>query len=250
VDGGKHMGRRKKGYRTKKVTHIEGMVKLVFLAIAVLASFIKLMEHVFNRMYSLFSSFGFKEWSYVFLCLLFLGYLYYLALKREKEMEKVNMQKRQEMKEHYKRQQIEKLNAQNKLEELKKMHPFEFERFIKEVYELMGYTAKLTSKTGDGGKDVILKKDGETMLVECKRYNSPKVTRPDIQKFHSALIDMNAKKGFYITTGEFTKPAIEYAKDKAIKVINGEDLILLVQNATKKHFFNNEESDQKLVQIK
>jgi len=82
----------------------------------------------------------------------------------------------------------------------------------------MGYRAILTPKTGDAGKDIILKKDSLTMLIECKRYTSKKVTRPEIQKFHSHIMDMNATKGFYITTGEFTKHAADYAIIVTIKV--------------------------------
>lgn len=78
---------------------------------------------------------------------------------------------------------------------------------------------------------IILRKNHEILLVECKRYNTPKVTRPDIQKFHSAMIDMNAKKGLLITTGEFTKPAIEYTKNKAIEVIDGDHLIAFINKS-------------------
>lgn len=128
---------------------------------------------------------------------------------------------------------IEKLRRSSKLSMLKQMDPFEFEKFIKEMYELMGYNAKLTKKTNDGGKDIILIKDNVLSLVECKRYNSPKVTRPDIQKFHSALIDSKAAKGFFITTGEFTKPAIDYCKEIEIELINGEDLITQLESLIK-----------------
>jgi len=58
--------------------------------------------------------------------------------------------------------------------------------------------------------------------VECKRYTSPKVGRPDIQKFHSTMIDLNAVEGFYITTGKFTKQALKCAD-------NGEQLLSLIE---------------------
>ncbi|OXT17198.1 hypothetical protein B9K06_12630 [Bacillus sp. OG2] len=109
------------------------------------------------------------------------------------------------------------------------MDPFEFEWFIKEMFELLGYHATVTKKTNDGGKDIILRKNDQRSLVECKRYNTPKVTRPDIQKFHSAIIDYKATKGYFVTTGDFTKPAIEYCKDKKIELISGKELVILLE---------------------
>lgn len=120
------------------------------------------------------------------------------------------------------------------MDELREMNPFEFEHYVADLFRLKGYVATVTKKSGDGGKDIILTKDNTNALVECKRFNKPKVTRPDIQKFHSALIDYNANDGFFITTGYFTKPAEEYAKDKNIHLINGEALLNIIEEVTHK----------------
>lgn len=97
------------------------------------------------------------------------------------------------------------------------------------VFRCAGFVSEVTKRTGDGGKDIILRSNGEVRLVECKRYTSPKVGRPDIQKFHSAMIDFNAVEGFYITTGEFTKQALECAENKSILTVNGEQLLNLIE---------------------
>ncbi|WP_085522699.1 restriction endonuclease [Tuberibacillus sp. Marseille-P3662] len=47
-------------------------------------------------------------------------------------------------------------------------------------------------------------------MVECKRNNVQKVTRPQIQQFHSAIIDSKAKEGFFVTTNDFTSKAYSY----------------------------------------
>lgn len=59
-------------------------------------------------------------------------------------------------------------------------------------------------------------------VAECKRYGKTKAGRPDIQKFHSAIIDCNAEVGYFITTGEFTKQALAYVVDKPIVLIDGQ----------------------------
>ncbi|WP_262495627.1 restriction endonuclease [Paenibacillus sp. B2(2019)] len=84
-------------------------------------------------------------------------------------------------------------------------------------------------RSGDGGKDIILRSDNEVRLVECKRYTTTEVGRPDIQKFHSAMIDCNAVEGFYITTGQFTKQALECTENKSIQTVNGEQLLNLIE---------------------
>jgi restriction endonuclease Mrr len=54
------------------------------------------------------------------------------------------------------------------------------------------------------------------------------VTRPDVQKFHSAIIDMNAIEGYFVTTGQFTKPATEYVTNKPIHLIDLPKLLDLI----------------------
>lgn len=61
-----------------------------------------------------------------------------------------------------------------------------------------------------------------------------KVERPEIQKFHSAIIDGQADMGFFITTAEFSDPAIEYSADKSIELWNGEKLIQEIQEVMPK----------------
>jgi HJR/Mrr/RecB family endonuclease len=111
---------------------------------------------------------------------------------------------------------------------LKAMHFTQFEKYVADLFSIRGFEATDTPPSGDGGKDVILKKGNDIFIVECKRYNAPKVTRPDVQKFHSAIMDMNAKEGYYVTTGYFTKPAMEYVLDKPIRLIDFPRLMEMV----------------------
>ncbi|WP_147535955.1 restriction endonuclease [Bacillus marasmi] len=223
---------RKRGNRFNRRFRIEGVLILIATLSIILVGLIVSLNQAIWRFLSFFRGLNLVEWGYTILFCAFLFFLYYLSRVREKQelaRKKVHLKNMEELN---RLGQIERIKAQNQLDQLKKMDPFEFEKFVKGLYEMMGYKAILTSKTGDGGKDIILKKESDTLLVECKRYNSKKVTRPEIQKFHSALIDMKAKKGFFVTTGEFTKTAIEYSKDKKIELINGNSLLSLLQEAT------------------
>jgi restriction system protein len=115
---------------------------------------------------------------------------------------------------------------------LRTMDYRDFEYYIADLFRSKGYEAEVTPPSGDGGKDVILYKNNEVSLIECKRYNKPKVTRPDIQKFHSAMIDQGATKGYYVTTGQFTKPAIQYVANKPIELVDLSKIQDMVEELT------------------
>lgn len=125
------------------------------------------------------------------------------------------------------------LERQGNLNSLKVMPPLDFERYVCELFKQFGYDAHVTKSTGDGGKDILIYKNNYFAVAECKRYNRSKVTRPDIQKFHSAIIDCKAEKGYFITTSDFTNQAISYVLDKPIELINGMKLINLIEESTK-----------------
>jgi len=82
-----------------------------------------------------------------------------------------------------------------------------------------------TPHTNDYGRDAILRKDGEIFLLECKKYAEDGLSgRPDLQKFHSAIISDKAKRGFFVTTGRFTSGAVEFAATAPINLIDADEL--------------------------
>lgn len=139
----------------------------------------------------LLSTLTFLSW--IFITLALIGVLSAILLIRKQRKLKLIEQRRME------------LQKNRTLTDLKNMCPFEFERYVCDLFKLMGYQASVTSRSNDGGKDIIIYKKDYLAIAECKRYGQKKVTRPDIQKFHSAIIDCGAEKGFYITTSDFTK---------------------------------------------
>ncbi|MGG0936474.1 restriction endonuclease [Brevibacillus centrosporus] len=141
---------------------------------------------------------------------------------------KMKIKTNKRLREQNQREQLLQIQARGQIEKLKTIDPFDFEIFISKFFTLKGFEATVTRKTGDGGKDIILRKGNEIFIVECKRYNTPKVSRPDIQKFHSAIIDSKAKEGFFVTTGIFTQPALKYVEDKPIQLIDGTKLEQLI----------------------
>ena len=98
------------------------------------------------------------------------------------------------------------------IEELRSLSWQDFEDEIARMFERMGFTVEQTPYVNDKGRDAILRKDGQKYLLECKRYGERNVSgRPDLQKFHSAIITDHAVSGFFVTTGRFSNEAKEFA---------------------------------------
>jgi hypothetical protein len=113
--------------------------------------------------------------------------------------------------------------------ELRRLSPQRFEDEIARMFERLGYAVKQTPYANDYGRDAILLKAGEKFLLECKRYaENGSCGRPDLQKFHSAIISDNAKRGFFVTTGGFTSGAVEFAATARIDLIGAHDLLRLM----------------------
>lgn len=100
----------------------------------------------------------------------------------------------------------------------------------------MGYgkieNSFVTPKTNDEGIDGIVLEDElgiNTIYIQTKRFDRDNsVSRPELQKFVGAMAGKNARKGVFITTSYFAKPAIEYAKNQNVILIDGNKLVKLM----------------------
>lgn len=118
------------------------------------------------------------------------------------------------------------------LETLLKMDPSAFERLTQRLLREAGFTqVEVTGRTGDGGIDGKgrLRLGGFLsfhVLFQCKRYRGS-VPVSHVRDFRGAIMG-RADKGLFITTGHFTRSAIEEATRDgamAIDLIDGEQLI-------------------------
>lgn len=99
------------------------------------------------------------------------------------------------------------------------MNGREFEEFCYFVLSQIGYKAKLTKSTRDGGKDIILYEDGQQIYVECKHYSENNhINTTHIHKLISVCVNDNIKNAIFITTSSYTKDAIELIEN--CKVVN------------------------------
>ncbi len=106
------------------------------------------------------------------------------------------------------------LSDRDEIVYLNTLDGFNFEDLCARIVEKLGWgKVTKTPKVKDGGKDLIIEENNSgIVLVECKHQPSTPIGRPVIQKLHSTVISSGASKGVVITTGKFTKDAVEHAK--------------------------------------
>ncbi len=129
----------------------------------------------------------------------------------------------------YKRRAL--LATQSSLETLKEMTWQDFELLVGEAYRRQGYAVEEKGGSGpDGGVDLILRRNGQTTLVQCKRWKQAKVGAPTMRELRGAVARDGAASGIFVTCGEFTQEAITEAQGKPpLELVDGPALLVLVK---------------------
>ena len=115
---------------------------------------------------------------------------------------------------------------------LRGLKPWEFERYIAELFTKLGYKTTVTGGGYDKGVDVVAEKDGLKHYIQCKKYITSTVGSGELRDFYGAIADHLAQaKGYFITTNKFTLEAERFAEDKPIELIDGNQLIKYIRLA-------------------
>src|SRR3990167_8649443 len=100
----------------------------------------------------------------------------------------------------------------------------DFERQVHALLKKMGFEAHVTKASGDGGIDIIAHSKehitGGKYIIQCKDWSKP-VGEPPVRDLYGVVTAEKANKGILITTSTFTSPAIKFAKDKPLELIDG-----------------------------
>ena len=113
------------------------------------------------------------------------------------------------------------------LERLRQVSPAKFESLVLDLLHGLGYGSnrralKHVGGSGDGGIDGIVPLEAlglHKVYVQAKRWQGM-VGSPEIQGFMGALQLQGADRGVFMTSGEFSKPAIDAAaKAKGVIVL-------------------------------
>ena len=108
---------------------------------------------------------------------------------------------------------------------------WQFEQEVANVFRMNGYNAKVTKGSGDGGVDIILRKDGRTSIVQCKHYKNPVPPEP-IRALWGCKDDFNADEVILVASSGITDMGARFVQNKPnFKVLNLDDIIIMGNNA-------------------
>lgn len=110
---------------------------------------------------------------------------------------------------------------------------YDFEEFVAELLRAMGYEARVTRASGDGGIDVIAHRDPlglepPIIKVQCKRTLATQ-GGPQVQQLTGALAPGGNELGLFVTLGPFSNDARHIERTRQdLRLLSGPDLVDLI----------------------
>lgn len=115
---------------------------------------------------------------------------------------------------------------------LMELNPFEFENLVSNLFEQIGFQAKQTRSSKDGGVDAIAFDPrpilGGKVVIQAKRYKNV-VGVSAVRDLYGTMINEGANKGILVATSHYGPDAYEFAKGKPIELIDGGGLLYLLE---------------------
>jgi len=122
--------------------------------------------------------------------------------------------------------------AKKSLSDLQDMSWREFEEYVWSLFSKLGYSIDSKNDPLEAGADLKISRDDKTSLVRCRKYYVRKVPFAMLNEFCGAVdAEPSLEKGYFITTGFFTREAEKFAAGKPIELIDGKRLMDFVRIA-------------------
>lgn len=108
----------------------------------------------------------------------------------------------------------------------------EFELLVGEGFRRRGFgVSALGGRGPDGGVDIVLSKGAERYLVQCKQWRATKVGVTILRELYGVMAAQGAAGGYVVTSGTFTKDAVDFSAGRNIELIDGPKLRRLLEDA-------------------
>lgn len=103
------------------------------------------------------------------------------------------------------------------------MNGYDFEHFLCEVFQTLGYDVEGTKLSGDQGADLFVSRFGKKIVIQAKNY-SGSVGNSAVQEAISAKSFYACDEAMVVTNSYFTKSAIELASAAAVRLVGRPEL--------------------------
>jgi hypothetical protein len=117
------------------------------------------------------------------------------------------------------------------LQQLRSIDWFQFEKVVGHMYLKLGYN--VTRRGGanpDGGIDLIIQKDGQSVAIQCKQWKAWSVGVRTVREFLGALTDAGIQKGKLITLRGYSGEARQLAEKHGIEIVNETGLTRMIES--------------------
>lgn len=98
-----------------------------------------------------------------------------------------------------------------------------FEIFCQETLENSGWSVVRKGGTGDQGVDLIAKREGVVVAIQCKRYSKP-VGNKAVQEVEAGRQFEQAHRAAVVSTADYTPAARQLASSLGVLLLHHEDL--------------------------
>lgn len=121
------------------------------------------------------------------------------------------------------------LDSRSDIDSIRDLSWADFELLIGEAFRRQGYSVEERGGGGaDGGVDLVLRKSGEKVLVQCKQWKSRQVGVSVVRELYGVMMHEKAAKAIVAISGEYTEEAKFFARGKPLELLNGPALFRLV----------------------
>jgi restriction system protein len=100
----------------------------------------------------------------------------------------------------------------------------QFELLAAEGFRQRGYAVSETGGSGGRAVDMVLTRNQERFLVDCKPWRSNAVGVAPLRELHGMMLARAAAGGFVLTSGIFTPEALRFGERHHIELIDGSRL--------------------------
>jgi len=136
------------------------------------------------------------------------------------------------------------------------MHCEDFEHLIREIFEKEfaqgGGVVKVTQASRDRGVDAIAFDPdpirGGKIVIQAKRYTKT-VGVTAVRDLYGTVMNEGATKGILITTSDYGPDAYDFVKDKPLTLLNGNNLLHLLEKHGTKARIDLKEAQQLLSEL-
>ncbi|MEI6429648.1 MAG: restriction endonuclease [Pseudanabaena sp. ELA607] len=115
------------------------------------------------------------------------------------------------------------------LNEVDQMSGREFEEFLAQLYQGIGWNVELTGKSNDGGCDLIISTQDRSQLIAIQAKRSKnKIGYKAVQEVYTARGIYQTKEAWVVTNSYFTAPTQARAKQLGVKLYDRNNLQQLI----------------------